>query len=89
MSAQELLVQQFVAAILRLAARGPTDGTALPVPSFGDVEAAVREHYKAKEIDWTALGEAVRKAALTRLPDDLGLRPDPGREALEALALAG
>jgi hypothetical protein len=71
MSAQELLVQQFVAAVIRLAGRGPTDGTALPVPSFGDVEAAVREHFKLQDANPEALIEAVRKAAGARHPEVL------------------
>jgi membrane-bound ClpP family serine protease len=71
MSAQELLVQQFVAAVIRLAGRGPTDGTAMPVPSFGDVEAAVREHFKMQDANSDVLIEAVRKAAETRRPEAL------------------
>jgi membrane-bound ClpP family serine protease len=69
MSNQELLVQQFVAAVIRLAACGPTDGTARPVPSFGDVEAAVREHFKMQDVNLEALVEAVRKAAAVRRPE--------------------
>jgi hypothetical protein len=69
MSAQEMLAQQIVAAVIRLAGRGTTARTALPVPSFGDVEAAVREHFKMKEVDATGLVEAVRKAASTRHPE--------------------
>jgi hypothetical protein len=68
-SAQELLARQFVAAILRLGGPGMTDGAPLPVPSFGDVEAAVRAHLKTKDIDWAALAMAVQKAALTRRPE--------------------
>jgi hypothetical protein len=71
MSDQELLAQQFVAAVIRLAGRGPTDGTALPVPSFGDVEAAVREHFKMQDVNPETLIEAVRKAAAAKRPDVL------------------
>jgi hypothetical protein len=49
--------------------RGTTDRATLPVPSFGDVEAAVREHFKMKEVDSAALAEAVRKAALAGRPE--------------------
>jgi hypothetical protein len=70
MSAQELLVQQFVAAVIRLAGRGTTDGgAALPVPSFGDVEAAVREHFKLQEVNPEALIEAIRKASGAKQPE--------------------
>lgn len=69
MSAQHVLAHQFAAAVIRLAGRGTTDRTTLPVPSFGDVEAAVREHFKMKEIDSVVLAEAVRKASLTGRPE--------------------
>ena len=71
MSDQELLAQQFVAAVIRLAGRGMTNGTALPVPSFGDVEAAVREHFKMQEVDPEALVDAIRKAVGTKRPEVL------------------
>jgi membrane-bound ClpP family serine protease len=71
MSAQHVLAHQFVSAVIRLAGRGLTGGKALPVPSFGDVEAAVREHFKLTDVDPEALIEAVRQAASANRRDAL------------------
>jgi hypothetical protein len=88
MSDQELLAQQFVAAVIRLAGRGTTDAPALPVPSFGDVDAAVREHFKLQEANPEALIEAIRKAAGTKRPDllDRALSDLQAAHAQELLA---
>jgi hypothetical protein len=70
MSTHEALVQQFVAAVIQLAGGGTTGRVpALAVPSFGDVEAAVRQHFKVGEANPDALIAAVRKAAAAGRPD--------------------
>lgn len=70
MSTHEALVQQFVVAIIQLAGGGPTGSVpALAVPSFGDVEAAVRQHFKATEANPEALIAAVRHAAAVGRPE--------------------
>lgn len=66
----ETLVQQFVAAVIQLAGGGRAGRVpALAVPSFGDVEAAVRQHYKVIDANPEALLAAVRRAANARRPD--------------------
>lgn len=71
MNAPELLVQQFVVAVARLTSLNRSDGKRLVVPSFGDVEAAIREHYKMVAIDREVLVAAVRKAAWRKRPDEV------------------
>jgi hypothetical protein len=71
MKAPELVAQQFVAAVMRLANGGVSIGGAMPVPSFGDVDAAVRQHFKMVEADPKALFDAVRKAASANRSDAL------------------
>jgi hypothetical protein len=73
MSTHETLVQQFVAAVIQLAGDGTTGRRvlALPVPSFGDVEAAVRQHFKVGDANPDALIAAVRNAAAAGRPDAL------------------
>jgi membrane-bound ClpP family serine protease len=70
MNNHEALVQQFVAAVIQLAGSGRTGHVpALAVPSFGDVEAAVRQHFKITDANPEALLAAVRKASATGRPD--------------------
>jgi hypothetical protein len=71
MNEPELLVQQFVLAVARLTSLNRSDGERLLVPSFGDVEAAIREHYKMVAIDRDALVAAVHKAAWRKRPDEV------------------
>jgi hypothetical protein len=71
MSAAELLAQQFVVAVARLTSLDRSSGDRLIVPSFGDVESAVREHFKMTAIDREPLVSAVRKAALRKPPDSV------------------
>lgn len=72
MTTPHLLAHQFVAAVIRLAGSGPADGKrALPVPSFGDVQAAVRAHFKLNETDRDVLTEAIRRAASANRRDAL------------------
>lgn len=72
MSTHETLIQQFVAAVIQLAGGGTTGRVpALAVPSFGDVEVAVRQHFKVAEANPEALVAAVRKAATAGRPDAL------------------
>jgi membrane-bound ClpP family serine protease len=70
MSNHETLVQQFVAAVIQLSGGGRTGrAPALAVPAFGDVEAAVRQHFKMTDTDPEALLAAVRKASAAGRPD--------------------
>jgi hypothetical protein len=71
MSAAELLVQQFVVAVARLTSPATSQGAPLVVPSFGDVDAAVRDHFKMTATDREALVAAVRKAAWRKRPDEV------------------
>lgn len=72
MDADEILVQQFVTAIIRIAGTGTTNrARRVPVPSFGDVEAAVRQHFNMIAADPQSLVAAVRKAASAGRPDAL------------------
>ena len=72
MSNHESLVQQFVAAVIQLSGGGRTGcAPALAVPAFGDVEAAVRQHFKMTDADPETLLAAIRKAACAGRPDAL------------------
>jgi hypothetical protein len=71
MSAAELLVQQFVVAVARLTSPATSQGAPLVVPSCGDVDAAVRDHFKMTATDREALVAAVRKAAWRKRPDEV------------------
>jgi hypothetical protein len=71
MSAAQLLVQQFVLTVARLTSENGSDSDRLAVPSFGDIEAAVREHFKMTAVDREALVAAVRKAACLKRSDEV------------------
>jgi hypothetical protein len=73
MSVAEVLIRQFVAAVARLTSPDTFPGAPLVVPSFGDVDAAVRDHFKMTATDCEALA-AIRKAAWRKRPDEVDTR---------------
>jgi hypothetical protein len=71
MSVAEVLIRQFVVAVARLTSPETSPGAPLVVPSFGDVDAAVRDHFKMTATDCDALVAAVRQAAWRKRPDEV------------------